>query len=229
MTLNLEQFDNRLLDGLEFCRLVYAAFEGVRASPGGAEALRTRPRPVKRLLEELLPIARYVQTNYGPGTYIAVRWIDGNQRFDAELELTEPQQLYSSWPCKSTVEVTQAAHTKEYLSRELLNRGGPVFGAEGLERIKDVEGKKSVLSNPTSYQDRSYIQTFAAIALNSIRAKVAKDYPDNTALIVDCELQTAFFRDEWNEMVEQVRDQCPAHRFREIFLTAGGPGYAGVL
>jgi hypothetical protein len=39
----------------------------------------------KRLIEELIPIARFVQARYREGRRIKVRWFSGSQPFDAVL------------------------------------------------------------------------------------------------------------------------------------------------
>lgn len=226
---SLDQFHNRSFDGLEFCRLAYAFFEEVRSGPDGVAVLRKRPRAVKKLLEELLPICRYVQANYGPGRYMSVRWINGRQTFDAQIETTGAFVDNGGWPRSAAVEVTAAVHANDHLMRELLNTGTPVFGVEGIERTKDEDGKRLIVSKPTSYNNQSYIETFKQIVIASIAAKVSKQYPQDTTLIVDCSLHTVFLRDEWEEMIRRVREACPAHEFREIFMTDGARGFTAVL
>ena len=82
--LDLSTFDARLLDGLEFCRSVYDLFEQVRGGLDGIAKLRLRPtKTEKRLLEELIPVARYLQARYREGRRIKVRWFGGSQPYDA--------------------------------------------------------------------------------------------------------------------------------------------------
>jgi hypothetical protein len=64
----LSTFDGRLLDGLNFCRKAYQFFDQVRATPDGGSRIRLRPtKTEKRVLEELIPIACYVQRRYRVG------------------------------------------------------------------------------------------------------------------------------------------------------------------
>lgn len=138
----LLQFDGTLLDGLEFCSKVYALFEEIRCSDNGLSRLRMRPSLVeKRLLDELLPICRYVQVSYRPGRYISVRWINGSQPFDAELVQRGAYVSENFYPALSHLEVTCAMHPNEYLSRELLETKGGGFGLNGIKRLKngDIE------------------------------------------------------------------------------------------
>src|ERR1019366_7780432 len=84
--LGLSTFDDQLLDGLEFCRKVYDLFDQVQNGPDGIAKLRLRPsKNEKRLVEELIPIARYVQARYREGRRIKVRWLSGSQPYDAIL------------------------------------------------------------------------------------------------------------------------------------------------
>lgn len=58
----LADFDNHLMNGFDFCKKAYSIFEEIRRSPNGVERLRLRKGKLeKKLIEELLPIARYVQ------------------------------------------------------------------------------------------------------------------------------------------------------------------------
>src|SRR5438045_3358322 len=96
--LDLSTFDGKLLDGLRFCCQVYDLFDQVSSEPDGVAKLRLRPTKVeKRLVEELIPIARYVQARYREGRRIKVRWFSGSQPYDAIL-----------WSCGSLVAHRQA-------------------------------------------------------------------------------------------------------------------------
>lgn len=64
----LERLDGRLLDGLAFCTTAYDVFEEILGTPAGLEELRLlTSKRAKRLMEELLPLARYVQSRYVTG------------------------------------------------------------------------------------------------------------------------------------------------------------------
>jgi hypothetical protein len=68
-TLDLTAFDGKLIDGLRFCRKVYDLFEHIKSEADGVRRLRLRPSITeKRLVEELIPLARYVQARYREAT-----------------------------------------------------------------------------------------------------------------------------------------------------------------
>jgi hypothetical protein len=68
--LDLLTLDAQILDGLDFCRRVYDLFDQVRSDPDGIAKLRLRrTKNEKRLIKELIPIARYVQARYHEGRH----------------------------------------------------------------------------------------------------------------------------------------------------------------
>ena len=90
----LDPLNGRLLDGFTFCKRVYALFDAVRASTGGISRLRRRAGLVeKRLIQELLPLTRYIQLRYDAGRRIRVRWQAGDQPGDASLLSRGPSSV----------------------------------------------------------------------------------------------------------------------------------------
>ena len=83
--LDLSALDDRLLDGLRFCTKVYDLFDQIRClEPDGLGKIRLlSSKREKRLLEELLPIAQYIQARYHVGNRLKVRWLSGSRPYDA--------------------------------------------------------------------------------------------------------------------------------------------------
>ena len=211
----LAQFDGQPLDGLEFCSKVYALFESIRSTDDGPSRMRRRPtRLEKKLLEELLPICKYVQASYRPGRYISVRWIDGNQQCDAELLQTGAYVTHNYYPAKASLEVTCTMHPNDHLSRELLDTKGGAFGLEGIRRLKDG----SIESVPVSYKNREFIDSYAALLQARIAKKAKLPFPENTTLVVQCTLNMPYMPDEWEELIARIRPSVPSSPFREIYL-----------
>lgn len=211
---SLAQFDGNLIDGLQFCSMAYGLFESVRNTPGGPSRLRQRPRPEKKLLEEILPICKYVQASYRPGRYISVRWVNGSQQFDAELVQRGAYVCENYYPEKAFLEVTCSMHPNEYLIRELLDTKGVAFGVDGVRRLKNGD----IESVPVSYTNRQFVEVDATQVLNRISEKSNVPYPKNTILIVDCTLSLPYMPDEWEDLMERVRTGLSETRFREIYL-----------
>lgn len=211
----LAQFDGVLLDGLDFCAKVYSLFESIRSTSDGPSRMRRRPTRVeKRLLDELLPICTYVQASYRPGRYMSVRWIDGNQQCDAELQQRGAYVTENYYPAESFLEVTCTMHPKEYLSRELLDTKGGAFGVEGIRRLKDG----NIESVPVSYKNRDFVDSYAKLLRARISTKAKQPYPANTTLIVQCTLNMPYTPDEWAHLLACVEPSITAAPFREIYL-----------
>jgi hypothetical protein len=223
---SLAQFDGQLLDGLEFCSKVYALFEQIRSEHDGPSRLRRRPTRVeKKLLEELLPICKYVQASYRPGRYISVRWMDGNQQYDAELLQNGDYVAQSYYPEAGFLEVTCAVHPKEYLLRELLDKKGVAFGSEGARRLEDGE----IESIPVLHRSREFVESYAALVIKQIEKKAKIHYPENTTLVVQCTLNRLYMPDEWGELMARVRAALRRSGFREIYVYDTVRQYSQVL
>lgn len=135
--LGLSTFDGQLLDGLEFCGLVYNLHDQVRRSRSGITTLRLRSTvTAKKLLEELIPIARFIQARYQQGRRIRVRWHRGSQPFDAELLSLGGLVSHGMARRRQLIEVTTAVHPNDYLSREQLDATGMTWGAKNIRRDK---------------------------------------------------------------------------------------------
>ena len=117
---------DRYVDGLEFCRIAYDLFEYVKEHDQDGYELSKRPRNIKELIEEILPISVYVRAKYRLGNYIQVCWTSRTACFDAEIKVIEESYF---------LEVTCAVHPKEYLVRELLNKQGYCYAADGVKKI----------------------------------------------------------------------------------------------
>jgi hypothetical protein len=211
----LTQFDGVLIDGLQFCAMTYSLFEQIRSIKNGPSRLRMRATDVeKKLIEELLPIAKYVQGKYRAGRFISVRWINGSQQFDAEVVQAGILVDRGYFPASAYLEATCVLHPKDYLSRELLDTKGGAFGLDGISRLKNGEIK----SIPVVRQNREFIQSFSKLILKQIGKKASIKYPSGTTLIVQCSLNTLYTPDEWEELITEVRSMQPEHQFREIFI-----------
>jgi hypothetical protein len=224
--LTLKSFDGRLINGFVFCRKVYDCLNQIQRSPDGKNKIRLRKDGSKKLIEELIPIARYIQFRYSPGRRLKVRWIDGGQQYDAILLSSGPMVDFDLAPRCQHLEVTVAAHELDYLRRELISQGRPVFGVKGLKRDKKT---RRIESEPVGRNGDELEVDLTARILASIRAKDGKQYPPGTVLIIDCVQDTVLLRDEWERAINQVRDTKISHRFAEVFITDSGQGHSSTL
>ncbi|NUO08684.1 MAG: hypothetical protein HUU08_08410 [Candidatus Brocadia sp.] len=227
MNCTLDDFDNHLMNGLEFCKNAYGLFEKIRRSPDGIERLRLRKgRLEKKLIEELLPIARYIQARYSHGRQIKVRWIDGKQHYDARLLSVGVLVEKRFAPKKQYVEVTTAVHENDHISRCLMNEQGHTFGVKGIQKNPHT-GK--YVSRPHVYTNNEAQDDLAQKILERIKAKNKKEYPRQTILIIQCFLDTFFREDEWEYAIQKVGSSGVEYRFHEIFLFDSNHHYSATL
>jgi hypothetical protein len=225
--LNLATFDDRLLNGLDFCRKVYDLFEQVRSGPEGVRKLRLRPtKSEKRLIEELIPIARYVQARYSEGRRIKVRWLSGSQPYDAVLWSSGGLVEHGVAPRRLFVEVTVATHQNEYLTRQALEEQGGSFGPKIISREKKT-GR--IVSEPYVHTNDELVVDLSAQIIDRIKTKAAKRYPPGTVLIVQCFPNSLILDSEWNEAIERVNRARVHLAFREVYVFGNVMSHSATL
>jgi hypothetical protein len=214
--LDLSTFDGRLLDGMHFCRKVYQLFNQTRTGPDGVAKLRLRPTKLeKRLIEELIPIARYVQARYREGLQIKVRWLAGSQPYDAILLCSGAFVDKGYMPRTLFLEVTTSVHPSDYLARQLLHAQGFSFGVTGISRDRK---SRAIISTPYINTNNAKTSDLAAQIVDRIKTKTAKSYPPDTVLILYVVLNGMTLREEWDGAVKRVKEANAHHEFREVFL-----------
>jgi hypothetical protein len=212
----LEAIDGVLLDGLDFCKLAYDALELIQQESVGTSELRLLKSPrAKKLLEEVLPIAAFLQVRYGPGVRIRVRWRGGNQRYDARLLYSGAKVEASDVARIQHLEITTAVHANDHLAREHLHREGGSFGAHGTTR--DPVTRRTI-SRPASRRHEDVEREIVALARKCIESKNRLPYPRNTTLVVRCVATTVVMPDEWDRAVAWLREAPHPARFDEVIL-----------
>ena len=216
----LAEIDGVEQDGLMFCSRAYALFEAVRTGPDGVTRLRLlQGKLIDRLMGEVLPLCRYVQEHYRAGRYMAVKWINGDQPFDAIVTQRGAVVDARELPKQFHVEITIAQHPNEHLVGQALEEHGVVYGVEGMRPIK-VNGEKSVETMPMARMGNSHIVDFDSFLTRAIAKKTHKQpsYPAQSTLIVACNLNTIYYPDEWEGLMEMVRPKIEFGPFREIYV-----------
>jgi hypothetical protein len=219
-------FDGQLLDGLDFCREVYDLFDQIQKQPDGVARLRKRAGVEKKLIEELIPIARYVQARYREGRRLKVRWLSGSQPYDAELWSSGGLVRHKCAPRKVLLEVTGSMHENEYLARHLLMTKGGSFGVKGISRDRKTG---EVKSEPHAHTNHEIETDLATQIVARIEEKAAKNYPWNTVLIIQCFCNSLTLLTEWEDAIKRVQDANLQIPFREVFLIENVNSYTETL
>jgi hypothetical protein len=169
----------------------------------------------KRLSEELIPLAHFIQSRYREGYRLKVRWRAGNQPYDAKILASGVLVDQALRPKELTVEITSAMHEKEHLVREHVNAGEVSFGPKSMSRDK-VTGKtvSVALVNRRDETPRE----LAAQILKALEQKTKKKYPRKTILIINCIPNLLLDESEWQEALAMVKREKAEHKFWEIVL-----------
>ncbi len=216
MTFTLDTFHDKWMDGYLFCRRVYRWLEQIKKQPGGLSKLRGRKSTEERkLIQELLPLAQFIRVKYRPGNSIRIKWKNGNQPYDAMIRQTDFLSRSSRYPSDQFIEVTCAEHPNEYLARELSAADIGRSSVEGLYRDKE---SKTIISVPTVRSGYEHVDSFVEFVSARISEKASKAYPDNTVLIVACDLCTPFVPDEFEYFDRAIKSRNKEHPFLEILV-----------
>ena len=211
----LKELDGKTIDGLTFCKRAYEIFEEIRGSAGGISRIRTlSSRPVKRLMEEVLPICKYIQFSYRTGRYLSVCWMDGSQPFDAKIFQRGSLVEQGYFRTEMTVEVTTVRHPNEHLLRERMDKEGFAFGLAGLSRLDS----RKIESLPVVLSSNQFVEDFALLLIGGIRKKTEANYPEHSILIVGCCMDTLYSPEDWKALESLVRAENIDHGFAEIFI-----------
>ena len=214
--LNLSTFDGQLLDGLDFCRKVYDLLDQLGDEADGCANLRLRvTKTAKRLVEELLPIAHYVQARYREGRRIKVRWLSGSQPYDAILWSSGWLVEHRAVPRRLLVEVTTSVHQNEHLARRLLHERGGSFGVKGISRDKKTG---EIVSKPHVHSNDELATDLAGQIVERLKSKSIRRYPPGTVLVVNYFPNSLIFDSEWEDAIERVKKAKAHLGFREVFL-----------
>ena len=211
----LTELDGKTIDGLAFCKKAYEIFEGIRGDDGGVTRIRTlSSRPVKRLMEEVLPICKYVQSSYRTGRYLSVCWVNGSQPFDAKIFQRGSLVEQGYFRAEMTVEVTTVRHPNEHLLRERIDKEDFAFGLAGLKR----SASRKIESSPVVLSSAQFVEEFALLLIGGIRKKIEANYPEHSILIVGCCTDTVYLPEDWTSLESLVRAENIEHNFAEIFI-----------
>lgn len=149
------------------------------ATKEGLKDFRLQKGLLKKLPEEIAPLAIFGNSKYGDTEQVLLQPVIGNQNYDAKVidMRTDPAS-------ETYIEITQAHEGEDdYWRRcELLKKG---FVPVNAPVIKTGKGKKRLVSispEATSVEER--VKTELDRVLAAAKRKESKNYPDNTCLII---------------------------------------------
>lgn len=144
--------------------------------------LREQRGYCKKLCSEVIPLAAYLEAEFGRADGVSVRYLTGNQPYDAELVY---QSLIDVRPPRY-VEITSIAMDYDMAARmRELSRTGGVSASGPVIRTRDESGRLIPRFIAIAQYASSALGTELAKLNDAIEKKRAKSYPRGTALILD--------------------------------------------
>lgn len=185
-------FNNKCFDGLNFAKKVYRILTNLET-----KRKYIRDRNSKKIIEELRPIAKFVQVHYLPG--MRIRWVDGSQPYDGILYFRGKKKL---------IEVTSAVHKKDQLYRKYF-----------IENNYSVGGFEDP-SKPSEYSNNEHVLKVFNWIQESIQKKKNKKYIDPRILVIQFFPDTCFLQEDYEELKNLLKNSKD-RKFPEIFIING--------
>ena len=138
-----------------------------------------KEKHVKKLVEEVTPLAIYGKQKYGDTDQVFLQPVIGPQNYDAKVidKRTEPASV-------TYIEITQAHEGEDNYWRrcELLEKGIVFSNAPVIKTGKGKNRSVSIPPEATSVEER--VKNELNRILDAAKRKAGKDYPPNTSLII---------------------------------------------
>jgi len=162
---------------------------------------RGRNRTIKKFIEELLPLQKYLVFRLNNGILAeTIRWKNGSQQGDAILNESE------------IIEITVAEHENEWIVRERMNRGKPTFSADGTSKENGITSSIPVVKSP---QDRIHVHT--DMIINAIKKKIEKPYTIDS-LVIFLNQDGLLMEDEFKAIIDNVRSFESLKAINNLFI-----------
>lgn len=170
---------------------VYAALERFNTKELKAAA-REGKHFAKELTDEALPMALFAQRFYDGSPDVTITHVVGNQQYDGTVE----DRRKNPSPIRYIEATVSYRDYTESLRMELLNREGSV-PAYGEVRAEGSKGRRTKLEADSVAENHNQIrERHIAAVVDVVRGKVAKNYPNNTALVVGVDDAVPFREDD---------------------------------
>lgn len=209
-----EKIENKLLDSKEYLQISNDLMKSLKKLHLDQilNIYSRKNKCVKKVLEEILPISIYIKNLKGfENLYIC--WENGNQLYDGFVQFSLNNGFSTLESSKIYLEVTVAEHENERLVRDLLRTEGSCFGVKGIRKVG-----QQVTTECVTYDVEEYFQEFYPIILARIYDKNSKEYPENTVLIISCNLTTIYYSSEWYLLEKKLEKDLKNIQFIEIVL-----------
>ena len=119
-----EKFSKSYLSTATFVNRAYTTVEQLSTN----QVLMRKEKGVKKLVEEIIPIAAFLKHFEIPGRRVRCKHFPGNQNYDAKIQVQGDDVRLGFIEKEYFLEVTSAVSSYDFLEREALSHNGSVFG-----------------------------------------------------------------------------------------------------
>jgi hypothetical protein len=216
VSLDIEQFRKRFYLASTFSRRAFAGLESLHTQDFHGK----RERNVKKLIEEVVPIAIFARNFEAPErrvkckyTSVSISPSDGEMRLSgASVEGGFVESFYY-------LEVTTAEAPYEYLKREALAKNGFVFSGPKIRRIGSRQKSDSVIKSEPSVTDGdSGVTDTVRMVQAAIEKKLEIAYPSPCILLVRVEPEGILGFREWCAVAENGAVAGAYEKFAGIYI-----------
>jgi len=183
------------------------------------EEILKRPRDVKVLLEEILPLATMAQYFCVPGRLVRCRHQpDTLNNFDGWIRFEGDEVASGIFKPEYFVEITSVLSPDDHLVREeLLARGASFPGGDFKKTGKRGEPNRSVRSCAVARDVYDEIAQVREAVRAAIERKSSKPYPSPALLLVSVSRRRLGF-EEWLIVSKAVSDLVADSAFQAVYL-----------
>jgi hypothetical protein len=171
---------------------------------------------VKKLVEEIIPIAAFLKHFESPGRRVRCKHFPGNQNYDAKIQVRGDDVRLGFIEKEYFLEVTSAVSSYDFFEREALSHNGSVFGGGTIRREK---GSRRIISDAVAEDhDAPMIKASEwVIACLTDKAK-KKPYPQPCILLVQVEPERPLNCREWVTIMENIQSSINRKAFTATYL-----------
>jgi hypothetical protein len=220
---DLNSFRREFLSASEFSD---RAFNEMDVLTADQYWMRARDRMVKKLVEEVLPLAMVARYLDIPGRRVSCKYF-GESEDDCDGQILVDGEWVTSgfMEARYYVEITAAQFEREHLLREALVRYGSVFDDPKIHREgSKFRGDDRIVSNAVARDgDQEVLDSLSWINA-AVQTKVKNRYLQPCMLIVSLSPGRPLSLGEWTRIVNEFPRAVTRERFNKVFLVDASAG-----
>jgi len=207
-----DKFSKSYLSTATFVSRAYATVDQLNTK----QILMRKGNGVKKLVEEIMPIAAFLKHFEIPGIRVRCKHFPGNQNYDAIIHVQGNDVPLGLIEPEYYLEVTSAVSSYDFLEREALSNNGSVFGGGKIRREK---GSRRIISDATAEDHDAPVNKTSDWVITCLKNKANKQaYPHPCILLVQVEPERPLNTREWLTIVERIQPSVNRQAFTATYL-----------